>query len=149
MVHGRWRTALAPAAATVAALLLAACGDGLADDAASACIPDAERGTGIKATVVTVWNGTPELLPEGIGVTEDCTRPLHTIDDSSYVYIVGEEQYTVGDFFDVWEDDPSTRPGSSVENVSLNGQPFNGDYRAIVFEDEQRIVVAFGDRRPQ
>ena len=90
----------------------------------------------------------PEFLPEDVGVTDDCTRPVHTVDNSSYVYIVGDGKYTVGDFFEVWEDSPDTRPGAIVENISLNGQAFNGDYRAIVFEDDQRIVVAFGDRTP-
>ena len=140
------RTVIVPFAMAVA-LLLFAC-SGLADDATTACIDESERASGIKATLVTVWNGTPEFLPEGVGITDDCTRPVHTVDDSSYVYIVGDGKYTVGDFFEVWEDSPDTRPGAIVENVSLNGQAFNGDYRAIVFEDDQRIVVAFGDRTP-
>ena len=140
------RTVIVPFAMAVA-LLLAAC-SGLAGDATTACIDDSERASGIKATLVTVWNGTPEFLPEDVGIADDCTRPVHTVDNSSYIYIVGDGKYTVGDFFEVWEDSPDTRPGAIVENVSLNGQAFNGDYRAIVFEDDQRIVVAFGDRTP-
>ena len=140
------RTVIVPFAMALA-LLLSAC-SGLAGDATTACIDESERASGIKATLVTVWNGTPEFLPEDVGVTDDCTRPVHTVDNSSYVYIVGDGKYTVGDFFEVWEDSPDTRPGAIVENVSLNGQAFNGDYRAIVFEDDQRIVVAFGDRTP-
>ena len=148
------KSSLCPASRTVVvpfamalALLLAAC-SGLAGDATTACIDESDRASGIKATLVTVWNGTPEFLPEDVGDTDDCTRPVHTVDNSSYVYIVGDGKYTVGDFFEVWEDSPDTRPGAIVENVSLNGQAFNGDYRAIVFEDDQRIVVAFGDRTP-
>ena len=148
------KSSLCPASRTVIvlfamalALLLAAC-SGLAGDATTACIDERERASGIKATLVTVWNGTPEFLPEDVGITDDCTRPVHTVDNSSYVYIVGDGKYTVGDFFEVWEDSPDTRPGAIVENISLNGQAFNGDYRAIVFEDDQRIVVAFGDRTP-
>ena len=140
------RTVIVPFAMALA-LLLAAC-SGLAGDATTACIDDSERASGIKATLVTVWNGTPEFLPEDVGIADDCTRPVHTVDNSSYVYIVGDGKYTVGDFFEVWEDSPDTRPGAIVENISLNGQAFNGDYRAIVFEDDQRIVVAFGDRTP-
>ena len=148
------KSSLCPASRTVIVLfamaltlLLAAC-SGLAGDATTACIDESERASGIKATLVTVWNGTPEFLPEDVGVTDDCTRPVHTVDNSSYVYVVGDGKYTVGDFFEVWEDSPDTRPGAIVENISLNGQAFNGDYRAIVFEDDQRIVVAFGDRTP-
>ena len=148
------KSSLCPASRTVIVLfamaftlLLAVC-SGLAGDATTACIDESERASGIKATLVTVWNGTPEFLPEDVGVSDDCTRPVHTVDNSSYVYIVGDGKYTVGDFFEVWEDSPDTRPGAIVENISLNGQAFNGDYRAIVFEDDQRIVVAFGDRTP-
>ena len=105
----------------------------------------------LHATLVTVWNGQPEFLPANIGITPDCMRPTHTHDESSAVHIEGpkEQKYTVGDFFTVWgADSPALRPGSVVENVSLNGQPYTDDYRDIVFEDQQRIVVAFGDRTP-
>ena len=146
------KSSLCPASRTVIvlfgmALLLSAC-SGLAGDATTTCIDESDQASGIKVTLVTVWNGTPEFLPEDVGVTDDCTRPVHTVDNSSYVYVVGDGKYTVGDFFEVWDDSPDTRPGAIVENVSLNGQAFNGDYRAIVFEDDQRIVVAFGDRTP-
>ncbi len=133
------------AAATLAALTLlsAACRDG--DDS---CVSESERAAGIKVTLVTVWNGNPEFLPAGIGVEDGCAGPVHTFDDSSYVYISDGNEHTVGDFFEVWEDSPDERPGSAVENVSLNGQPYTDDYRAIVFKDDDRIVVAFGDRLP-
>ena len=131
------------AAALTLALLAAAC---RGDD--NPCVSEAERAEGIKVTLVTVWNGNPEFLPAGIGVDDGCAGPVHTIDDSSYVYISDGVDHTVGDFFEVWQDSPDERPASAVENVSLNGQPFTGDYRTIVFEDDQRIVVAFGDRLP-
>lgn len=131
------------AAALALTLLAAACrGD---DDP---CVSETERADGIKVTLVTVWNGTPEFLPAGIGVTDGCAGPVHTIDDSSYVYISDGKEHTVGDFFEVWHDSPDERPASAVENVSLNGQPYTDDYRRIVFQDGQRIVVAFGDRLP-
>ncbi len=142
------RPALALAAALTLSLATAVCGTDLAEDAATACVDETGRAAGIRVTLVTVWNGTPEFLPEDIGVTEDCIRPVHTIDNSSYVYIVGDKKYTVGHFFDVWPDNPSTRPNATVENVSLNGVRYEDNYRDIVFEDDQRIVVAFGDRTP-
>ena len=144
----RYAVALVIVIAAVAAIVLATRGSDLADDATTACVADADRASGIRVTLVTVWNGNPEFLPAGIGVSDACIRPVHTIDDSSYVYIVGGKQYTVGDFFDVWPDSPATRPNATVENVSLNGQRYEDNYRDIIFEHDQRIVVAFGDRAP-
>ena len=136
--------------ASVAVLLLASCSSGSAD-VLSQCVSHQNLDSHIHVTLVTVFNGQPEFLPANIGITPDCMRPTHTHDDSSEVHIEGpiNQKYTVGDFFRVWGDDnPSLRPGAGVENVSLNGQPYSGDYRDIVFEDGQRIVVAFGDRTP-
>ena len=143
------RLAITLAAALTLSLAAVACGTDLADDATTACVDETDRASGIRVTLVTVWNGTPEFLPEGIGVNDTCIRPVHTLDTSSYVYIVGDKSYTVGDFFDVWPDNPSSRPNATVENVSLNGVRYEDNYRDIVFEDDQRIVVAFGDRTPQ
>lgn len=140
-------TLVRSAVALVAAMGFAAvaCGSDGAEDATTACIDENEQTPRFRVTLVTVWNGTPELLPEGIGVTEDCTRPVHTIGRS--VYVVGEQERTVGDLFDLWPDNPSTRANATLESVSLNGVRYEDDYRGIVFEDGQRIVVAF-DNRP-
>ena len=144
------RHAIAAAIVVIAVVIivLATRGPDLADDAATACVDAAGRDDGLRVTLVTVWNGTPEFLPAGVGVTGDCIRPVHTFDDSSYVYVVGEKQYTVGHFFDVWPDNPHTRPNAQVESVSLNGQRYDDDYRDIILEHDARIVVAFGDRTP-
>ncbi len=145
------RLAIAAVVIAVAAavVVLATRGPDLADDATTACVDATDRDSGIRVTLVTVWNGTPEFLPAGVGVSNTCIRPVHTFDDSSYVYVVGEKSYTVGDFFDVWPDNPATRPNATVENVSLNGQRYDDNYHDIVLQHEDRIVVAFGDRAPQ
>ena len=144
----RYAAILAFIAAAAIVIALATRGPNLADDAATACVAAADRASGIRVTLVTVWNGTPEFLPANIGVTDDCVRPVHTIDDSSYVYIVGDGNYTVGDLFDLWPDNPATRPNAQVESVSLNGQRHEDNYRDIIFQHDQRIVIALGDRAP-
>lgn len=148
--QGKQAGRLAVVWASVGVLLLASCTNG-SPDVLTQCVSHENLGSHIHVTLVTVWNGQPEFLPANIGITSDCMRPLHTHDDSSLVHIEGpgDQEYTVGDFFRVWgADNPSLRPGAGVENVSLNGQPYDGDYRDIEFEDDQRIVVAFGDRTP-
>ncbi len=123
-------------------------GNGRAD-ILTQCITHNDLSTRMRVTLITPFNGQPATVPANIGITSDCMRPVHTHDDSSLVYIEGpgNQQYTVGDFFKVWgEDNPYL--GAGIENVSLNGQPYIGDYRDIVFEDGQRIAVAFGNRTP-
>ncbi len=150
-LRGRNRVGrLAVVWASVAMFVLAACSSS-AGDILTQCVNHDNLDGHIHVTLVTVWNGQPEFLTANIGITADCMRPTHTHDDSSAVHIEGsdDQKYTVGDFFDVWgADSPALRPGAIVENVSLNGQPFTDDYRDIVFEDGDRIVVAFGDRTP-
>lgn len=136
--------------ASVAMFVLAACSSS-AGDILTQCVNHDNLDGHIHVTLVTVWNGQPEFLTANIGITEDCIRPTHTHDDSSAVHIEApnDQEYTVGDFFDVWgADSPALRPNAIVENVSLNGQPYTEDYRDIVFEEGNRIVVAFGDRTP-
>lgn len=115
------------------------------------CVDHDNLGTHIHVTLATVFNGQPSILPAGIGITPDCMSPTHTHDDTSLIHIEspGDQVHTVGEFFDVWGDaSPAKIPGSEVENVSLNGKLYTGDYREIEFEDGQRIVVAFGNRTP-
>ena len=115
------------------------------------CVDHDNLGTHIHVTLATVFNGQPSTLPAGIGITPDCMSPTHTHDDSSLIHIEspGNQVHTVGDFFDIWGDaSPAKIPDSEVENVSLNGKLYTGDYREIEFENGQRIVVAFGNRTP-
>jgi hypothetical protein len=137
--------------ASVAMLLLASCSSS-SPDILTQCVSHDNLDGHIHVTLVTVWNGQPEFLSANIGVTPDCLRPTHTHDESSAVHIEtpDDRKYTVGDFFRVWgAESPAMRPGAEVENVSLNGEPYTDDYRDIVFEDGQRIVIALGDRTPK
>ena len=142
---------LVVALVSVFVLLLAACSSSSSGDILTQCVNHDNLDSHIHVTLVTVWNGQPEFLPAGIGVTPECMSPTHTHDDSSAIHIeaTNNQEFTVGDFFDVWgADSPAHRPNADVENVSLNGQPYTDDYRDIVFENGDRIVVAFGDRTP-
>ena len=135
---------------SVVMFALTACSSG-SEDILTQCVNHDNLDSHIHVTLVTVWNGQPEFLPAGIGVTPECMSPTHTHDDSSTIHIeaTNNQEFTVGDFFDVWgADSPASRPNADVENVSLNGKPYTDDYRDIVFENGDRIVVAFGDRTP-
>ena len=149
--QGKRNGRLAVIWASLAMLLLASCSSG-SPDILTQCISHDNLEGHIHVTLVTVWNGQPGFLPANIGVTPDCLRPTHTHDESSAVHIEApdDQEYTVGDFFRVWGDEsPAMRPGAEVENVGLNGVHYDGDYRDIVFEDQQRITIAFGNRTPK
>jgi len=143
---------LVVALVSVFVLLLAACSSSSSGDILTQCVNHDNLDGHTHVFLVIAWNGQPETLPANIGITPDCMRPTHTHDDSSSIHIEApnDQEYTVGDFFDVWgADSPALRPGASVERgTSLNGQPYTDDYRDIVFEDGQRIVVALGNRTP-
>ena len=151
--HRRWKSMgrTLVALASVFVLLLTACSSSKEDPLVQ-CVDHDQLDSHIHVTLVAVWNGQPEFLPAGIGITPECMSPTHTHDDTSAIHIEApnDQQYTVGDFFDVWgADSPDLRPGAMVEpGTSLNGEPYTDDYRDIVFEDGQRIVVALGNRTP-
>ena len=136
---------------SVVMFVLTACSSG-SEDILTQCVNHDNLDGHIHVFLAIAWNGQPETLPANIGITPDCMRPTHTHDDSSLIHIEApnDQEYTVGDFFDVWgADSPALRPGASVERgTSLNGQPYTDDYQDIVFEDGQMIVVALGNRTP-
>ena len=131
-------------------LLFMAC-DSSDEGSVIQCVDHDSLGTHIHVTLATVFNGQPATLPSGIGIAPNCMSPTHTHDDSSLIHIEspGNQIHTVGEFFDVWGDaSPASIPGAEIENVSLNGKLYTGDYRNIEFENGQRIVIAFGNRTP-
>lgn len=134
--------ALLASAAAALVLAASACGGSPGGDAA--CVDEAAAKVEFHALVIPVLNGVPGGLPVGIGVAEGCLRPVHTHDASSMVHVASPEgdPYTLGDLFDVWGDDNPYR-GIPVESLSVNGQRHEGDYRDLVLEADQRVVIAF------
>ena len=148
--HRKWIGKFSAILGSIFLLFFMAC-DSSDESSIAQCVDHDNLGTHIHVTLATVFNGQPSTLPAGIGIAPNCMSPTHTHDDTSLIHIEspGNRVHTVGDFFDVWgEASPALIPGSEVENVSLNGKIYTGDYRDIEFENGQRIVVAFGNRTP-
>ena len=108
------------------------------------CVTHEEGGIHFHVSLVTVHNRQPQMLPAGIGITHDCMKPLHTHSEDFIIHVEYDEQYkfAMGDFFEVWgEKHPYVN--SEVVSISLNGKRYDGNYRKLILEDGQNIVIEF------
>jgi hypothetical protein len=74
----------------------------------------------------------PLLIPPGVGITPECTHPLHTHNDSGVIHVEHTrlEEFTLGDFFVIgerWGDfDPLA--GMQVVRVWVDGGRYSSEY---------------------
>jgi len=109
------------------------------------CVEHEELATHMHVGLVPVLNRQPQALPSGIGIEPGCLRPLHTHGPDFVIHVEypTESVFTLGDFFLVWGDENPYREVGFV-GASVNGEPYEGDYRTLILEDGQRIVIEFG-----
>lgn len=101
-------------------------------------------------------NGEPVAVPVDIGWNEAAgvVAPLHTHDDTGTLHIESADPAwvpTLGTFFDVWGLRMTAdcigaycTQGDDELRVFVDGEPFEGDPRSIVMEDQKTTVIAFG-----
>ncbi len=100
-------------------------------------------------------NGTPVVVPAGIGINETARfiSPIHTHDETGVIHIESDEvrDFTLGQFFDIWgmrftKDCVGgyCSKGTSTLKVFLNGRPVAGDPRRLVLRSLQEIAVIYG-----
>lgn len=120
--------------------VLPACRSGPAVPVLERCVEHERLGMHIHPHLTVMVDGVATLPPGGIGISPNCMRPLHTHDASGYLHIEYPERrdFLLGDFFQVWGEPFKDKRAVSV---TVNGEPFRGDYRSIVLRDGQRIVV--------
>ena len=130
-------------------------GERATTEALSHCVEHDQLNVHAHIEFYPVLNRLPQGLPAGIGLAENCMRPLHTHADDFVVHVesLAEMDFTVRDFLDVWgEDGPYWDLG--VDNASVNGQPFcspastipdcgGADPFGIKLEDGTRLVIDF------
>jgi hypothetical protein len=101
----------------------------------------------IHAEFIPILEHQPQLLPENIGITPDCMRPLHTHKADFRIHIESLESaaWTLGDFLGIWgKDNPYL--GLGVYGVSLNNNKYEGDYHDIILKDGTSVIVDFAYR---
>jgi hypothetical protein len=100
-------------------------------------------------------DGQPVTVPADIGInaTEQYLAPIHTHDATGIIHVESPvvRDFTLGEFFDIWgvRLDAHCVGGECDGNgrtlaVYVNGQPVEGDPRAVKLESHQEIVVALG-----
>jgi hypothetical protein len=86
-------------------------------------------------------------IPLGVGISPECTHPMHTHNDSGVIHIEHTRlvEFTLGDFFVIgerWGDfDPLA--GMQVVRVWVNGEIYSADYRDLPLTEDLDIHLEF------
>ena len=83
-------------------------------------------------------DGHPATV-RGVGITDNCIRPVHTLEDN-VIHVAYERPYdfTLGHFFYYWLGDDILKYDVKV---SVNGKPYPGDFRDIVLVQGDEIEI--------
>jgi hypothetical protein len=110
------------------------------------------------AHVTLIYKGTPAQIPAQVGIPNggSCIYWMHTHQTSGIVHIEAPKEsssrsFTLGDFFQIWNQPLSTRQvatfkvGSGDElKMWVDGKPYTGDPRGIVLKSHTQVVVQIG-----
>ncbi len=98
----------------------------------------------ISVRVEVFENGTPVNV-RGVGTTEDCIRPVHTVEDNIiHVAYSRPHPFTLGHFFYYWLGDDLL---NYETRVHVNDVPHSeGDFRDIVLQEGDTIRIELTTR---
>jgi hypothetical protein len=123
----------------------------------------------IHAHLAVYTNGKLRIVPEGIGivpptqVVQTSAGPFvvagtcfywlhsHTADGIIHIESPTQRVYTLGNYFDIWNQPlTTTQVGSARGQVTafVDGQPFNGDPRSIPLDAHSVIQLDVGSASP-
>ena|SRR3989338_876558 len=118
---------------------------------AFSCTTDAATQFHIHPSLSIVADGKKLEIPANVGVSPACLHPLHTHDNTGEVHVESPEprDFTLGDFFAVWEK-PLSRTqvldyvATSTHEIvmTVDGQP-NAEFENLVLKDKQQIVLEY------
>lgn len=91
-------------------------------------------------TISVTVNGLPVEIPSGVGIQENCMRPIHTHDTSGLVHIVFSKPYDfrLGHFLWYWGFDIQSYDAS----VYVNGVA-QQNYLDMVLRDGMTVIIDF------
>ncbi len=102
----------------------------------------------IHAILEVTIDGNAMSVPEGIGRSEECLRPLHTKEEGN-VYVVYSRpiRFTLMDLIRLWGLDTSNYDISIYVNKGEGYLSAGNDPSRVVFEDGMRIRMELATRR--
>jgi hypothetical protein len=123
----------------------------------------------IHAHLAVYTDGRPRIIPEGIGIVpptqtvQTSAGPFvasgrcfywlhsHTADGIIHVESPSQRVYTLGNYFDIWNQPLSARqvgPAHGTVTANVDGQPFTGDPRSIPLNAHTLIQLDVGATSP-
>ncbi|MBI4133610.1 hypothetical protein HY478_03275 [Candidatus Uhrbacteria bacterium] len=101
-----------------------------------------------------VINGEPQDIPEGIGISGGCMRPIHTHDTSGKLHIESPviREFTLGQFFTLWEKSFSREQilDARIDEIheivtNVNGVQVD-TFENTALHDGQEIVIEYREK---
>jgi hypothetical protein len=123
----------------------------------------------IHAHLAVYTNGRPRIIPQGIGIVpptqtvQTSAGPFvvsgtcfywlhsHTADGIIHVESPSQRVYTLGNYFDIWNQPLSATqvgPAQGTVTAYVDGQPFTGDPRSIPLNAHTLIQLDVGGTSP-
>ncbi|MDQ4050291.1 MAG: hypothetical protein M3093_01615 [Thermoproteota archaeon] len=116
-------------------------------DPVNHCIQDPEsQPFQLSVPITVIEDGFPARVPEGIGIADDCIRPVHTIEEN-IIRVAYNRPYnfTLGHFLYYWLGNDLLQYETTVHVNDVART--EGNIRDIILEDGDRIKIEFVSRR--
>ncbi|HEX2174229.1 MAG TPA: hypothetical protein VHL09_17490 [Dehalococcoidia bacterium] len=128
-------------------------GDGTASAATIECSRNEYFNHHVHANLRIYVNGQNVPVPANVGIRTDCLYWLHTHDSSGTIHVEAPRtaNYTLGQFFQVWEKtlSPTELMGYQVDDqhqikAFVDGQEYTGDPAQIPLKGRSVITLQYG-----
>ena len=118
---------------------------------ALSCTTEAAAQYHYHMTLSVYLNGEKQTIPANTGVKSTCMNPIHTHDATGLVHVESpvERDFTLGDFFAVWDEPLSstqllnkTADATHRVRMTVNGQA-STEFENLVLKDDQEIIIYY------
>ncbi len=115
------------------------------------CTTDMATQFHIHPELKIVFDGVDQVIPVNVGVVSGCMNPLHTHTADGILHVESpvKRDFTLGDFFTVWDKPFSktqimdkTVSGSAQITMTVNGE-VNDAFENLVLMDKDKIVITY------
>lgn len=118
---------------------------------AFSCTTDEATRFHIHPLLAIVAEGKNVEIPADVGESLTCLHPLHTHDNTGTIHVEAPEErdFTLGDFFAVWEKPLSktqvldyVADASHTLVMTVDGKP-NEEFENLVLRDNEKIIIEY------